>query len=45
MPLFVPMQHAPSLLVGFNAPLWTLASLESHEIVAKRKEAEPFYRC
>ncbi|AQX54420.1 hypothetical protein ABEP17_01570 [Priestia flexa] len=42
MPLFVPMQHAPSLLVGFNAPLWTLASLESHEIVAKRKEAEPF---
>ncbi|TYR81528.1 hypothetical protein FZC66_06725 [Priestia megaterium] len=42
MNIFAPVSYSPSLLFSMNAPLWMMANLESHEIIAKKKEAEPF---
>ncbi|MEK1829132.1 hypothetical protein AAAC51_08315 [Priestia megaterium] len=45
MSIFIPVNYPPALLFSMNAPLFLMASFESHEIIAKRKEAGTFYRC
>ncbi|WP_426622496.1 hypothetical protein [Priestia megaterium] len=42
MSIFIPVNYPPALLFSMNAPLFLMASFESHEIIAKRKEAGTF---